>query len=97
LITSFLGGGPLGTETEGLVLNAAGNGTVGFGVVVVVGVVVVGVVVVGVVGVEGAAVRPADGAAWMPGALELPQPARASADKARTGMARDRFVIDRPG
>jgi hypothetical protein len=93
LTTSFLGGGPLGTETDGLVLNAAGNGTVGLGVVVVVVVVGVGVVV----GVETAAVRPADGAAWMPGALELPQPARASADTARTGMARDRFVIDRPG
>jgi hypothetical protein len=62
-----------------------------FGVVVVV--VVVGVVVVLVATV---CVRPADGAASMPGAVELPQPATASARTARAAAARDRVVIDRP-
>src|SRR5579859_3537709 len=64
---SLVGAGVLGTVTTGFL--ASGDG--GLGVVAVV--VELDVVVAGVIA---AWVAPAEGAGWMPGALELPHPAR---------------------
>jgi hypothetical protein len=79
LITSFLGGGPDGGTTFGLVFSAVGSGVVLVEVLVVVVLVAVALAVV-----TAAAVSPEDGASWTPGAAELPHPARTAASAIAT-------------
>jgi hypothetical protein len=79
LTTSFFGGAPEGGTTFGLLLSAAGSGVVG----VVVLLVVLELDADEVAGAAAAAVAPADGASWTPGAVELPHPARAAASASR--------------
>jgi alanine dehydrogenase len=86
LTTSCLGAGPFGTVTTGFF--DSGDG--GFGVLTagVVGVELVVVVGVGAAAEAAACVTPADGAAWTPGALELPQALRPVASSTSTGVRR---------
>ena len=79
LTTSFLGGGPEGMLTLGLVLSAAGRGVLL--VVVLVALAEALLVAVLLAAVLVAAVAPSDGASWTPGAAELllPHPATAAA------------------
>ena len=75
LTTSFLGGGPDGGTTLGLVFSAAGSGVVLVWVLVALALVVASSWRV----VTAAAVAPLEGASLTPGAVELPQPATAAA------------------
>src|ERR1700727_1837551 len=76
LVTSLAGAGPLGTVTTGFLDSGEG----GLGVVADV------VVEVVLAAVTAAWVAPPWGAGWMPGAFELPQPARARAATASGAM-----------
>jgi hypothetical protein len=72
-------------------LNVVGSGTVGVAVVEV-----DVVVLVLALAVEVSAVRPPEGASWTPGAVELPQPATATASATAAQVIVDLVLMGSP-